>query len=72
MNDPIPPRHAAGPAPDRLQWHRCQRRPGHGVASGRSTDGPYPEGSIALQRPHFARLGLDLGACFNGTLNVFN
>jgi hypothetical protein len=70
MDDPILPPKGAGPASDRLQWHRCHRRPGHGVASGRATHGPYPEGSIALQRPHFTRLGLDLGACFNGTLNL--
>ncbi|WDE09494.1 hypothetical protein [Thalassomonas haliotis] len=44
--------------------------PGYGVASGRAVDSPYPEGTIALQKPFFAALGLDLSACFNGTINA--
>ena len=55
---------------EHLRWHRCRRRTGHGVASGRAADSPYPAGSIGLQRPLLARLGLDLGDCFNGTLNL--
>ena len=43
---------------------------GHGVASGRASDSPYPAGTIALQRPFFQDLGLDLTDCFEGTLNV--
>ena len=43
---------------------------GHGVASGRESDSPYPAGTIALQRPFFQDLGLDLTDCFEGTLNV--
>ncbi|WDE02871.1 hypothetical protein SG34_015610 [Thalassomonas viridans] len=44
--------------------------PGHGVASGRAEDSPYPDGTIALQKPFFAALGLDLSACFCGTINA--
>mgnify|MGYP004244953261 CR=1 FL=1 len=43
---------------------------GHGVASGRSTTSPYPGGTIALQLPFFADLGLDLLHCWPGTLNL--
>ena len=31
---------------------------GHGVASGRASDSPYPAGTISLQRPFFQDLGL--------------
>lgn len=55
---------------EHLRWHRCRRQAGHGVASGRASDSPYQAGTIALQRPAFARCGLDLGDCFNGTLNL--
>lgn len=55
---------------EHLRWHRCQRQVGHGVASGRAGTSPYPAGTIALQRPAFARCGLELGECFNGTLNL--
>lgn len=44
--------------------------PGYGVASGRSDDSPYPAGTIALQRPFFAALGLDLGDLHPATVNV--
>lgn len=53
-----------------LRWHRGLLVSGHGVASGRASDSPYPAGTIALQQPHFARLGLDLGDCHPGTLNL--
>ena len=43
---------------------------GHGVASGRAADSPYPAGSIALQQPHFLAAGIDLAPYFSGTLNV--
>lgn len=43
---------------------------GHGVASGRSDDSPYPAGTIALQTPHFAERGLDLRDCWPGTINL--
>ena len=54
----------------RLRWHRGLLVAGHGVASGRAADSPYPAGTIALQQPHFLRLGLDLGDCHPGTLNL--
>lgn len=41
---------------------------GYRVASGPSRD--YPYGALDRQRPIFEKLGLDLGGCFNGTLNV--
>lgn len=47
--------------------------PGHGVASGRSagqSHNPYPAGTIAMQMPFFAERGLDLSACFAGTINL--
>lgn len=44
--------------------------PGHGVASGRAAGSPYPQGSVAMQMPFFAALGLDLKDCWAGTLNV--
>jgi hypothetical protein len=43
---------------------------GHGVASGRSANSPYPQGSVAMQAPFFKALGLDLADCYVGTLNV--
>ncbi len=43
---------------------------GHGVASGRAVDSPYPAGTIALQRPCFAALGLDLSGFAAATLNL--
>lgn len=53
-----------------LRWHRGQLVAGHGVASGGAADSPYPAGTIALQAPQFRRLGLDLGDCHPGTLNL--
>lgn len=43
---------------------------GHGVASGRGADRRYGAGTLELQRPCFAALGLDLSGFFDGTLNV--
>jgi hypothetical protein len=53
-----------------LRWHRGVVVRGHGVASGQAPDSPYPQGTIALQRPCFAKLGLDLGDCYPGTINL--
>ena len=41
---------------------------GHGVASRASEK--YSDGTIALQYPHFKKLGLDLSVCYPGTLNL--
>ena len=41
---------------------------GYRVASGPSKD--YPYGALDRQRPLFKSRGLDLGPCFNGTLNI--
>jgi hypothetical protein len=41
---------------------------GYRVASGPSRD--YPYGALDRQRPLFKSRGLDLGPCFNGTLNI--
>ena len=41
---------------------------GYRVASGPSRD--YPYGALDRQRPIFKSRGLDLSACFNGTLNI--
>ncbi len=43
---------------------------GHGVASGQAGDVRYPEGTLALQIPHFLERGLDLRPFYRGTLNV--
>lgn len=43
---------------------------GYGVASGRANDPRFPQGTLALQRPIFAELGLDLSPYFLGTLNL--
>ena len=43
---------------------------GHGVASGTGEDSRYPVGTLAMQRPIFAKLGLDLSGFHDGTLNV--
>ncbi len=43
---------------------------GYMVASGLSTNSPYPEGSIKMQWPFFKERGLDLNPLFPATLNV--
>ena len=59
-----------------LRWHSAVLFQGHGVASGRavhagdSSASPYPEGTIAMQSPFFAALGLDLSPYWPGTLNL--
>lgn len=43
---------------------------GHGVASGRASDSPFAQGTIALQAPHFAARDLDLTAFVPATVNL--
>ena len=43
---------------------------GYGVASGRSKNSPYPEGSIKMQLPFFKLRGLDLCRFYPATLNI--
>lgn len=43
---------------------------GHRVASGLNGNPRFPGGTIRMQLPFFAALGLDLGAFYPGTLNV--
>ncbi|MFD3163487.1 hypothetical protein [Herpetosiphon sp. NSE202] len=43
---------------------------GHGVASGHASDSPYPAGTIAMQQPYFAALGLDLAGLHLATINL--
>ena len=57
-------------ADPRLRWHQARVVAGHGVASGRAQDSPYPAGTIALQAPLFAHHGLDLSPFYPGTLNM--
>ncbi|MEB3234007.1 MAG: hypothetical protein VKM98_01140 [Cyanobacteriota bacterium] len=57
-------------AADPWQWHPCRLVSGHGVASGRAPDSPYPAGTISLQTPLFAAHGVDLGGYYPGTLNL--
>lgn len=44
--------------------------PGYQVASGTSPTSPFSAGTIALQKPVFKSLGLDLDEVYNGTLNI--
>ena len=48
----------------------CELVRGHQIASGTNPESPYPGGSIALQVPHFKRLGLDLSSFHPATLNL--
>ena len=43
---------------------------GHGVASGRSSESPYPAGTIKMQEPFFSAAGIDLKHCWPGTINL--
>ena len=43
---------------------------GYGVASGKAEESPYPAGTIAMQRPLFRDLGLDLYSLHPATLNL--
>lgn len=43
---------------------------GHRVASGLANDSRFPDGTLALQAPHFAAQGIDLTAFYLGTLNL--
>lgn len=43
---------------------------GYGVASGNAEDPRFMQGTIAMQKPYFKQLGLDLTPYYNGTLNV--
>jgi hypothetical protein len=43
---------------------------GHRVASGLNRNPRFPGGTIRMQQPHFAALGLDLSGFHPGTLNV--
>lgn len=44
--------------------------PGHRVASGSNSDPRFPGGTLRMQSPHFAALGLDIGRFHLGTVNV--
>nr|WP_115093857.1 hypothetical protein [Synechococcus sp. UW106] len=52
------------------EWLTGRLCAGHGVASGKSNESPYPDGTIRMQTPVFLELGLDLTDCYFGTLNV--
>ncbi len=43
---------------------------GHGVASGANGDPRFPGGTIAMQAPHFAAAGVDIGRYHPATMNV--
>jgi hypothetical protein len=45
-------------------------KPGYGVASGKGGDLRFPQGTIAMQKPFFQQLGLDLSPYFLGTINI--
>ena len=52
------------------EWLTGRLCAGHGVASGKSNESPYPDGTIRMQSPVFKALGLDLSGCYFGTLNI--
>ena len=43
---------------------------GHGVASGKTKDSRFPEGTISMQVLHFRQRGLDLSNFYLGSLNL--
>ncbi|MCP2732667.1 hypothetical protein [Limnofasciculus baicalensis] len=43
---------------------------GYGVASGKSKDPRFPNGTIAMQKPFFRARGIDLDRYFSGTINI--
>ena len=51
-----------------LGWAHGTVVAGHGAASG--GDSRFPDGTLALQAPHFAGAGIDLSAFEAGTINV--
>lgn len=55
-----------------MSWNRVQGTvvKGHRVASGEADDPRFPEGTLALQRPHFKDRGLEIGLYHPGTVNV--
>ena len=55
-----------------MSWpvHPARIIRGHRVASGLNGDPRFPGGTVAMQVPHFARLGLDLSRYHRGTLNL--
>lgn len=61
-------RHGGADAP--ILWHEGVLVAGHGVASGRAADSPYPAGTIAMQAPLFLERGLDLAPFQPATLNL--
>ncbi|MGD1895528.1 MAG: hypothetical protein ACFB16_01100 [Phormidesmis sp.] len=54
------------------EWIRVKGliKEGYGVASGKSKNPRFPEGTLEMQRTVFRTLGLDLDAYFMGTINV--
>lgn len=52
------------------QWVPGTVVAGYGVASGAAKRDQFPGGAIALQKPVFAGLGLDLERFHDGTINV--
>jgi hypothetical protein len=52
------------------EWIQGEIQQGHGVASGKNAETPYPNGTIAMQAPFFKKLGLDLFNFWPGTLNI--
>jgi hypothetical protein len=53
-----------------MEWIQGRIVAGHGVASGRADDCPFPGGSIRTQLPYFLARGIDLSTYYPGTLNV--
>ncbi|WP_088239635.1 hypothetical protein [Calothrix rhizosoleniae] len=43
---------------------------GYGVASGKSGNPRFPQGTIEIQKPFFSELGVKLDQYFSGTINL--
>lgn len=52
------------------QKFKGQVTQGHQVASGLAKNSPYPRGTLAMQQPFFAKLGLDISPFHLATINV--
>ena len=54
----------------RLGWVPGRVALGHGVASGRDGDERFPQGTLALQFPHFVEAGIPIEGYLPATINV--
>ncbi len=53
-----------------LAWVSGTVVAGHGVASGIAGDSRFPNGTLAMQLPHFAKHGVPVDGLHHGTINI--